>query len=207
MTSPVTVLKGAIAVVPIGGTAVTPIYAGVLGGMIFNPMLAEDQGLAAAETLWVDVTRDASLGTTSTSFPIQPGGFFEVIPGQTTNISVNAASSGHRFSVFILQSPTPYPPSPQPGTFPPTGPTVLTGVIPAYLYLQYNNDDALQAFFASYNALAQYFVTWFATVNLGVYTSPAISGTLLDWVAEGLYGFVRPALSSGRNRDIGPINT
>ena len=77
----------------------------------------------------------------------------------------------------------------------------------SYLYQQYADDDDLQDFVTAYNALADVYVTWFATVLLPVYTGPAIVGLLLDWVAQGLYGFTRPTLSSGRSRAIGPYNT
>ena len=91
--------------------------------------------------------------------------------------------------------------------FPPTGPTTLTEVIPAYLYQQYNDDQDLQAFIDALNSQYQSYVTWFATVALPVYTNPMVSGALLDWVALGLYGMLRPTLVSGLTQDYGPINT
>lgn len=100
-----------------------------------------------------------------------------------------------------------YPPTPQSGTFPPSGPTTLTEVIPSYVYKQFDDDDDVQAFVRSYNELAQVYATWFATVALPVYTGAAISGALLDWVAAGIYGQLRPRLSSGRFRAEGPYNT
>ncbi len=196
-----------VSVVPVGGQAVTSVFGPVLGGFIDNPFTAEDQGLESVEVLFVDVVGEATLGETVTSVPIQPGGRFKIPPGQTTNLSVNAASSGHRFAGVVFQAPPPYPPTPQSGTFPPAGPTTLTEVIPAYLYQEYNDDPDLQAFFATYNEMAQSYVEWFADVGLPVYTGDAIVGALLDWVALGLYGMKRPTLSSGRNRDVGPLNT
>src|ERR1019366_5348616 len=53
----------------------------------------------------------------------------------------------------------------------------------------------------------QQYVAWFASVGLPVYINGSIAGSLLDWVAEGIYGIVRPALSSGGNSVIGPFNT
>jgi hypothetical protein len=205
--NPVSLYAPVASEVVVGGKAVTAVFGPVLGGAILNPAMAEDQGIAIVEPLYVDITgADATVGETATSVPIQPGGAF-TIPNQTTSVSVNAATSGHKFSAYVLQPQTPYPPTPQPGTFPPAGPTTLTALIPSYLYVQYADDDNLQAFVASWNALAQSYVTWFATIGLPVYTGAQIVGSLLDWVAEGLYGFVRPALSSGRNRNIGPYNT
>jgi hypothetical protein len=61
--------------------------------------------------------------------------------------------------------------------------------------------------FASYNSYAQQFVDWFNQINLPIYTSSLIAGTLLDWVADGLYGMLRPTLSSGLNQNLGPYNT
>ena len=104
----------------------------------------------------------------------------------------------------------PTPPSPAPnstGLFPPSGPVGLTKIIPSYLYQQYADDDDLQAFVGAYNTLAQQYLDWMNNINLPVYTSDTITGSLLDWVAEGLYGMERPALSSGQNRNVGPFNT
>lgn len=88
---------------------------------------------------------------------------------------------------------------------PSSSPTTLTRVIPSYLYVQYADDDALQAFVAAYNQLAQTYVDWFANGQLPVYTLQ--SGALLDWVARGLYGQVRPSLSSQRTTFLGPFGT
>lgn len=198
----------ALSVVPIGGRAEFAVYAPVIGGIIANPSDAAGQGIPVVEVLYLDPTGEpAVLEAFGTTIAIQPGQTYTIPANQTTNISVNAATSGHRFSGYIFQNPTPFPPQPQPGTFPPSGPTTLTETIPAYLYKEYDDDEDLQAFFAAYNALAQQYVTWFATISLPVYTGAEISGNLLNWVAEGLYGMVRPSLSSGLNRDLGPLNT
>lgn len=208
MIDQISLYKTAVSKVTDAGIAVTPMFGPIAGGIITNPRYAEDQGLDVVEVLWIDVTgADATLGLTTTSFPLQPGQTYTVIPGQTTGVSANAASAGHRFSGVVYQPPTPYPPAPQPGDFPPAIPTTITKTIPSYLYQEYADDDDLQAFVAAYNGLAQQYVAWFATVSLGVYTSASISGSLLDWVAAGLYGMIRPSLSSGRNRDLGPLNT
>lgn len=91
--------------------------------------------------------------------------------------------------------------------FPPSGPTSLTTVIPAYPYDEYNDDPDLQAFWAAYNTLAQTYLNWFVRIGLPIYTGPLIAGALLDRIAEGLYGISRPTLFSGRTRDVGPFNT
>ncbi len=81
---------------------------------------------------------------------------------------------------------------------------LLTQIIPSYLYQQYQDDSDLQAFVTTFNEMAQGYMDWFngtaSQAPLGVYTSPNISGALLDWVGSGLYGIPRPAinpLSSG----------
>ncbi len=84
---------------------------------------------------------------------------------------------------------------------------MLTTIIPAYLYTQYNDDDDLQAFVMAFNSLAQERLDWFASLNLPIYTEESISGLLLDWVAQGVYGISRPVLSSGISSAVGPYNT
>jgi len=69
-------------------------------------------------------------------------------------------------------------------------------IIPSYLYQQYSDDSDLQAFVNSYNLLAQYYLNTFNQLDLPIYTNPMISGQLLDWVAQGIYGFARPSLSA-----------
>lgn len=90
-------------------------------------------------------------------------------------------------------------------TFPPSSPTTLVKTIPSYLYQQYADDDSLQAFVGGYNGMTQTYVDWFATVGLPVYTG--LSGALLDWVAQGLYGFKRPAIASPYTSAKGAFNT
>lgn len=82
---------------------------------------------------------------------------------------------------------------------------MLAATIPAYLYKQYADDDDLQAFFAAYNAATQTFVDWLNSVNLPFY--PALTGDLLDWVAEGLYGLPRMSLAQSTSGALGPLNT
>lgn len=92
-----------------------------------------------------------------------------------------------------------------PPPFPPDGPVTLSQTIPSYLYKQFDDDSDIQAFVASFNTLAQIYVDWFTNTGLPVYTG--LSGSLLDWVAQGLYGITRPTLSSGKFSSIGPLNT
>ncbi|MBU9525062.1 hypothetical protein [Burkholderia multivorans] len=72
----------------------------------------------------------------------------------------------------------------------------LQQVIPSYLYKEYEDDASLQAFVDSFNALSQGYLDWFNQAPLGLYTSPFITGPLLDWIGRGLYGIRRPVLAS-----------
>jgi hypothetical protein len=76
----------------------------------------------------------------------------------------------------------------------PTAPVTVTQTIPSYLYFEYQDDQNLPALITSYNQLTQEYVTWFADVSLPVYTG--LSGALLDWIGQGIYGLPRPNLSS-----------
>ena len=86
--------------------------------------------------------------------------------------------------------------------------TTLGTVIPAYLYQQYFDDNNLQAFFASYNGYAQSYINDINSWMLPVYANnPRVVGPVLDWVAAGLYGFIRPVLASGQQKTIGAYAT
>ena len=47
-----------------------------------------------------------------------------------------------------------------------TWPGTLQVAIPSYVYLEYNDDDDLQALFAADNALMQQYITLFNTISL-----------------------------------------
>ncbi len=83
----------------------------------------------------------------------------------------------------------------------------LQSVIPSYLYQEYADDSDLQAFVAAYNSLSQGYLDWFNQTPLGVYTSPAVSGPLLDWLATGIYGVARPVISNTSVSSFGGYNT
>lgn len=194
-------------IVTIGGSPVTVMSGPLAGGIIVNPRSAADQGIGVVEPLYVDIVSPSVIGATITNVPVQPGSAFFVPPLAIGSlVSVNAATSGHAFSSIVILTPQPQP-VPQIGNFPPSGPTTLTVLIPAYVYQQYQDDDAIQAWFAALNALQQSYVSWFATIGLPVYTGAQINDDLLDLVAAGIYGMFRPPLSSGQNRYLGPLNT
>lgn len=84
---------------------------------------------------------------------------------------------------------------------------MLTKIIKSYVYTEYDDDEDIQAFAQAYNEMAQDYLDTFIALNLPVYTSASISGALLDWVGEGIYGMSRPALPLGHTSVIGPFNT
>jgi hypothetical protein len=188
------------------------------GGLIVNPLTATDQGIPVAEPLFVNLIGPAGLATGSPTGTIQlaPGQRFLVPP--LTNVWANAISPGHKFTAYFSSPYAPtFPPSLVPGmpgaqalgtpVFPPPGVTGLTQVIGSYLYQEYSDDDDLQGFVDSQNSMQQNYVDTFNALNLPIYSGPIVSGALLDWVGQGLYGIPRPALSSGFIQRIGPLNT
>jgi hypothetical protein len=82
---------------------------------------------------------------------------------------------------------------------------VRSKTLNSYVYQQYADDDDIQAFVAAYNAATQTYVDWFNQVGLPYY--PGLSGPLLDWVANGLYGLPRNSLASPFSPALGPLNT
>ncbi len=102
--SPVKPVAGLTSTIVTGGQAVVAVPAGAQGGFIVNPANPVDQGLANSEPIFIDPTgADAVLEANGTCFRIDPGQSWEIIPGQTTTTSVNAASGGHKFSVVYTQ--------------------------------------------------------------------------------------------------------
>lgn len=81
-----------------GGTAVEVIPANPNGGFITNPLTSTDQGLSSPEVLYISPVGVATLFGNTITFALQPGQTWNVIPGQETVTTVNAASSGHKFS-------------------------------------------------------------------------------------------------------------
>ena len=83
----------------------------------------------------------------------------------------------------------------------------LQTIPPSYLYSDFANDDDLQAFVAAYNTYTQKYLNTFNQINLPIYTATNISGALLDWVGNGIYGYPRPSLLGNKTTFIGPLNT
>lgn len=198
-----------------GSQPVVAIFGPCHGGVIENPATAFDQNIGTVETLYVDLVHPAVVGATTTCWPIEPGQRFNIPADFGGTATVNAASTNHAFAGYVIQPTADFiPPSDLPGgvgetgqPFPPSEPGVLRAVIPSYLYQQYTDDDDLQAFVAAFNEMARAYIEWFALYNPADYTQDHIQGVVLDWVAAGLYGMVRPALPLGHFRTVGPLNT
>ncbi|VFS51405.1 hypothetical protein [Budvicia aquatica] len=73
-------------------------------------------------------------------------------------------------------------------------------IIPAYPFIQYNDDENVVAFFNAYNTMAQQYLEAFNSLGLPCWTSPLITGYLLDWIAHGIYGELRPSLELVRGQ-------
>ena len=83
----------------------------------------------------------------------------------------------------------------------------LQSVLPAYPYAQYADDDNISAFFEAYTEIAQSYLDWFNDTPLPVYTSPSISGELLDWVGEGIYATPRPVVATQTTTTVAGFNS
>jgi len=84
--------------------------------------------------------------------------------------------------------------------------STIQQIPPAYVYDQYSDDADVQAFVAAFNSLAQGYLQWFNDTPLGVYTSPNISGALLDWIGQGIYGVARPVVATESQYQTGTFN-
>ncbi len=198
---PIGIYPGASSLVPFGGRSVIAIYGGTQGGLVYNPATVADQGIgfnpyigvvSNPEILYYSFTGPAGLAIGQGTFALNPGDQVAFPPGATTNLWVNSATNGHKFTAIAIQPFTSF--SPYIGSFPPIGPTTLQTTIPSYLYKEYDDDPDLQAFVFAYNQISQTYLDWFNTINLPIYTG--LTGLLLDWVAQGLYGIMRPILFS-----------
>ncbi len=95
----VTPVPGPNLAITTGGASVIALPANPNGGLIVNPILAADQGVPTAETLYVDPTGAApTLYAGGTTFALAPGQSWSAIPCQITTTNVTAVTSGHKFS-------------------------------------------------------------------------------------------------------------
>lgn len=97
---------GTATIITTGGTAVIAITGPVKGGYVTNPEIAADQGISTAEPLYVDPvnppgsTAGSGSGTAQTLDPGQNWVLPCAIPAGVT-VRVNAATTGHKFTVVI----------------------------------------------------------------------------------------------------------
>lgn len=85
---------------------------------------------------------------------------------------------------------------------------VIDRIIPAYPFVQYNDDENVVAFFNAYNTLAQQYLDALNGLALPCWTSPEVTGYLLDWIAQGIYGQLRPAVQLSQTQtEKGDYNT
>lgn len=146
----------------------------------------------------------SALGSTAFQF-VHPG-----LPVGTYNLLVEDLSTDASAATnYAVTATAPPPPPPVVGlSVPNVGAslTALGSIIPAYVYQEYSDDQNIQAFFQAYNVMAQGYLDYMNALNLPIYTG--LSGTLLDWVALGLYGIQRPVLAAVQFGNlIGPFNT
>jgi hypothetical protein len=94
--------QGSATQITIGGTAVIAAAGGFNGGYLVNPLSSTDQNISSAEVLYLDpVGACGLLKAGGTIIALQPGQVWNLIPGQTTPTFVNAATSGHQFTVVL----------------------------------------------------------------------------------------------------------
>ncbi|MFZ4998396.1 hypothetical protein ACOY5P_03240 [Enterobacter asburiae] len=72
--------------------------------------------------------------------------------------------------------------------------TPVSKIIPSYPFIQYRDDPNVVAFFDAFNEMAQEYLEEINSLSIPYWPSPALSGKLLDWVVEGIYGETRPLL-------------
>lgn len=80
-------------------------------------------------------------------------------------------------------------------------------IIPSYPYVQFSDDVDIQAWFDAHNHCVHTYLDWINQTPLAIYTNENISGKLLDWVANGVYGIYRVPLANSRSQTRGEINT
>jgi len=81
-------------------------------------------------------------------------------------------------------------------------------IIPAYPFIQFSDDNNVVVFFDTYNEMAQQYLDAFNALSLPCWTSETITGKLLDWIAHGIYGEIRPTIHVVKSQtEKGPYNT
>lgn len=78
-----------------------PLASFIVGGVIYNPLDAVDQGLAAAESLYVDFTGPAYSHVEGSTIELEPGESIDIPENCTTGVWVCAKSGGHQFTCIL----------------------------------------------------------------------------------------------------------
>jgi hypothetical protein len=80
------------------GTAVIAIAINQGGGYISNPTTPADQGLATAESLYVNPVGNAVNAAGGTTTELRPGQTYFIIPYSVTPVTVTAKTANHNFT-------------------------------------------------------------------------------------------------------------
>ncbi|WP_336284228.1 hypothetical protein [Citrobacter arsenatis] len=84
----------------------------------------------------------------------------------------------------------------------------VSKTIPAYPFIQFSDDEDVVAFFSAYNEIAQEYLDAFNSLTLPYWPVDMISGSLLDWIAEGIYGETRKKVQTSQESVAkGPYNS
>src|SRR5665213_837379 len=82
---------------------------------------------------------------------------------------------------------------------------MLDQVAKSYLYEQYADDEDLQAFIESFNLGQETMQEWFFENVLAYW--PGLTGDILEWCGEGIYGLPKTSIASLASTALGPLNT
>jgi hypothetical protein len=96
MSTPVAGMASQTSATP--GVPTNAIAPNQSGGYIVNPLAPADQGLAAAEVLYVSQVGAADTSANNVTVALQPGQSYTVIPNTTTPVSVASNSASHQFT-------------------------------------------------------------------------------------------------------------
>jgi Tfp pilus assembly protein PilW len=100
-TASATPIAGNASMVATGGTAVNALSVGPAHGcQVINPLAATDQNISTAEPLYINIVGPAAVAANGSTAALAPGQSFQCVPGQLSATSINAATSGHKFTVF-----------------------------------------------------------------------------------------------------------
>jgi hypothetical protein len=76
----------------------------ILGGLVVNPLAADDQGLETAEPLFVNFTGPADEFSSDGNFELQPGESVEIPANPVNGVWVSSVTGGHRFTLNLVET-------------------------------------------------------------------------------------------------------